>query len=176
MSTIKLALTICLVSFFPLAQADVDIAFYQQDEEGLSLYSTIPLNAIHRVTFCPEQMTEAVSCRTLKRSDFKLAEQIDFIMADKEVLHFRTSRHIKSLIKWNRGIAVINAEHVVSLPDSYLAVTRKKRYRIKSCVGIEGINLDLFDGKRKIGNLYFYLGYDTMATCESAGIGNNIGQ
>lgn len=165
MTTMKLALTICMLSLLPSARADIDIAFYRQENDDLSLYSTIPLNAIRSVTFCAGQINEVTACQRLERSDFKLAEQVDFVVADQDVMHYRASKQITSLIEWSQGIAVINADDVIPSVDSFVAVAGNKRYTIKRCAGVEGINLDLFDGERKLRNLYFYLGYDTIPTC-----------
>lgn len=91
-------------------------------------------------------------------------------MAEQTVMHYRMSRHISPGIKTGQGIAIINAEQVRRSANSgFIAIAQRKHYKILICTGVEGINLELLDGPRKLHSLYFYLGYDTLPTCENTG-------
>ncbi|ADJ63330.1 hypothetical protein G5B88_09175 [Herbaspirillum seropedicae] len=164
----KLALLICLAPLAPLAQAQIDIGFYRQERNGLSLYTTAPLNTIHTVMFCTDPSDGQSACHTLKPYDFTQAAEVDFVMAEQRVRHYRISKRILPHAKTEQGIAIINAQQVTQTANAFSVLAQRRRYKITTCTGSEGINLDLYDGPHKLRNLYFYLGYDITPTCDSA--------
>ncbi|MCO4857022.1 hypothetical protein MKD49_11080 [Herbaspirillum sp. WGmk3] len=167
---VNLVSIICLLTIPALAQAQINIGFYKQEKSGLSLYTTAPLTAIHRIALCADPSDNPSACHWLKPNEFKQAEPVDDVMAEQTVMHYRMSRHISPGIKTGQGIAIINAEQVRrSANSSFIAIAQRKHYKILICTGVEGINLELLDGPRKLHSLYFYLGYDTLPTCENTG-------
>jgi hypothetical protein len=123
-------------SALPLAQAQIAIGFYKQERDGLSLYTTAPLTAIHRIALCADPSDNPSACHWLKPKEFKQAEPVDDVMAEQTVMHYRMSRHISPGIKTGQGIAIINAEQVRRSANSgFIAIAQRKHYKIPDLYG-----------------------------------------
>jgi len=134
------------------------------------LYTDMRIGAGAGISYQYAVEGEARCCGRLSGRDLKFIGESKKVFKD-DGGHGLVYQVIKNKIDYQKvddfvGMVVINAKSVVGKsPNMLTGFVHKKKVMFERCFGTEGVNIYKKQGEKKLGHIYFYLGYDMDPDC-----------